>query len=358
MKTDKNIGEIFKDNLYDYAENPSNQVWDNIQKNPDLIKYNNKASFSYAKLFTGVAAAVVISIASYFVYDNYAQDENVVITDNLIELSNQKENNKTIIVEKSNPIENKNLVENNNISERKQTLSNHSNNETTKSVEPIKPKTQLQPIETVYPPLKEQNNESAPEKAIVIVNQKEEPVKTKEVTVNEQISRSILSVIPVTASKDTIICRWTSARLEVFGAVSVAWSDGSTEKEKIVEPNESSVFVVRATRNDGTDTLIKIFVQVEDCHQIYIPTAFTPDGDGRNDEFLPVYNGDISDYEMVIFTRSGGKVFESKNINFGWDGKISGSQAEEGAYFYAIRYSDSNNKPREQFGQVILYRSR
>lgn len=357
MKTDKNIGEIFKDNLYDYAENPSNQVWENIQNNQDLIKYNNKASFSYAKLFTGIAAAVVISIASYLVYDNFMQNENVVITDNSIELTNPKENAKTIIVEDKNRVENKTIFEDKIVPEKKEVQSDFSNNETAKYIEPIKPKVQHHAIETAYPSHKEQKTELMPEKAINLVADKE-PVKTKEVTIVEETPRSILSVIPVFASNDTIICRWTSTRLEVFGAVSVAWSDGSTDKERIVEPTESSVFVVRATRNDGSDTLIKIFVQVEDCHQIYIPTAFTPDGDGRNDEFLPVYNGDISDYEMVVFTRSGGKVFESKNINYGWDGKISGSQAEEGAYFYAIRYNDSNNKPREQFGQVILYRSK
>lgn len=357
MKTDKNIGEIFKDNLYDYAENPSGHVWKNIQKNPDLIKYNIKASFSYAKLFTGIAAVAFISVALYFAYNNFVQNENAVVDNNLIELPNQKENIKTIVVKESNPVEVNNLVENKIVSEKKKTQSDLSNPEPTKSVELIKPNIEPQALEMVHPTPKVQNLESTPQKIAVSVAD-EKPVKTKELDAFEETPRSTLSVIPVFASKDTIICRWTPARLSVLGAVSVAWSDGSTDFEKIVEPTESSVFVVRATRNDGTDTLLRIFVQVEDCHQIYVPTAFTPDGDGRNDEFLPVYNGDISDYEMVVFTRTGGKVFETKNINYGWDGKISGSQAEEGAYFYAIRYRDSKNKQREQFGQVILYRSR
>ena len=357
METNKNIGEIFKDNLYDYAENPSNQVWTNIQNSPELIKYNNKASFSYAKLFTGVAVAAVISIASYFAYDNFAKNEDVVVTDSFIELSNQKENVKTIIVEENNPIKENNIADNTIVTDKKETQSDFSNHEPTQSIEPIKPNIETQKVEIMHPVSKMQNVEPTPENN-AILPENEKPSKTKKVVASEEPTRSVLSVIPVFASKDTIICRWTSARLEISGAVSVAWSDGSTDFEKMVEPSESSVFVVRATRNDGTDTLIRIFVQVEDCHQIYVPTAFTPDGDGRNDEFLPVHNGDISDYEMVIFTRSGGKVFETKNINYGWDGKISGSQAEEGAYFYAIRYRDSDNKPREQFGQVVLYRSR
>jgi len=55
---------------------------------------------------------------------------------------------------------------------------------------------------------------------------------------------------------------------------------------------------------------------------VYIPDAFTPNGDGRNDIFIPVFNDTlkIKDYNLEIYDRFGVQVFQSNNPNVGWDG--------------------------------------
>lgn len=361
MKSGKNIGDVFKDNLYDYSEQASSKVWENIQNNPDLIKYNKNASFSYAKVFSGIAAVAIVSVVAYFVYDNLQTVDNTTVVNN-VQITNPmddkldvKEDEVNLVVVENEEkksiapkekviqhnVDNSIVAENAQKNEQTSTLINESENtHVAKIIDSHQKTDKKQKIE---------HHKDSP---------KTEIKSTKELVLVEEKPRKILSVNPVTVSNDTVICRWTSATLSVNGAVSVQWADGQIDKEIIVSPSESSVYTVRAFRNDGTDTLIKIFIQVVDCHQIHIPTAFTPDGDGRNDEFKPVYNGDVSDFEMLIFTRNGRKVFESKDISYGWDGRAAGSAVEEGAYFYVIRYRDASDKLREQTGQVILYRSR
>ena len=91
-----------------------------------------------------------------------------------------------------------------------------------------------------------------------------------------------------------------------------------------------------------------------------IPNVFTPNNDNHNDVFLPVGHC-ISDFDMKIYNRYGVLVFESNDIDKGWNGKIDGDQneASEGVYFYVITYNQSNkfitsNHSRQ--GSVTLLR--
>ena len=73
---------------------------------------------------------------------------------------------------------------------------------------------------------------------------------------------------------------------------------------------------------------------------IYIPNAFSPDGDGLNDEFKVIGNSDnISTFHMYIYDRWGTLVFESSDISAGWDGKYKGNPSPTGAYVYKVEYS-------------------
>lgn len=78
-------------------------------------------------------------------------------------------------------------------------------------------------------------------------------------------------------------------------------------------------------------------VCVNQLPQVYIPNAFSPDG--SNPVFKPIFvYTDMSDYEMIIFNRHGEIVYETDNINGGWNGRIGGKQAQDGVYVYQIKY--------------------
>lgn len=115
----------------------------------------------------------------------------------------------------------------------------------------------------------------------------------------------------------------------------------------------------------------KIYVEVEDvygcqnkdsldiktksCCEMTFPSAFSPNGDGRNDRFRPVTIGRREVGTFQVFNRYGQLVYESKQAQIGWDGTMNGKPADIGAYFYQIKFMcDKENV--NQSGEVILVR--
>ena len=86
---------------------------------------------------------------------------------------------------------------------------------------------------------------------------------------------------------------------------------------------------------------------------LYVPSAFTPNDDTVNDVFKA--NGKfISEFNLVIYNRWGAPIFESKNIDIGWDGKESGVPAPQGNYSYKIYGLDHAGQEFSKVGSVIL----
>lgn len=92
-------------------------------------------------------------------------------------------------------------------------------------------------------------------------------------------------------------------------------------------------------------------------YDIFIPNAFTPDGDGYNDYFEFYGNkAGIQLIEVMIFNRIGEKVFESNDIYFKWDGKYKGISQQPGVYVYTINtvYVDGNRKEIYKGGVTLI----
>lgn len=87
----------------------------------------------------------------------------------------------------------------------------------------------------------------------------------------------------------------------------------------------------------------------------YAPNAFTPDGDGTNDLFLPIALG-VSEYLLEIYNRWGEKVFETTDRFRGWDGKYRDLLSQDGVYIYKVRLEDMQSIPHEYVGHVTLLR--
>ncbi len=70
--------------------------------------------------------------------------------------------------------------------------------------------------------------------------------------------------------------------------------------------------------------------------QLLVPNVFTPNGDGKNDEFRVLYRS-LKEFHCWVYNRWGKLVYEWTDPAKGWDGTINGKPAAEGAYFYVIR---------------------
>ena len=91
-----------------------------------------------------------------------------------------------------------------------------------------------------------------------------------------------------------------------------------------------------------------------DTDQFFIPSAFTPNGDGLNDLFYVKANFEPRNFEMTIFNRGGDRVFQTRDMNIGWDGKMRGSTLPFGVYVYIISYKDKDGNELQKQGQILL----
>ena len=91
---------------------------------------------------------------------------------------------------------------------------------------------------------------------------------------------------------------------------------------------------------------------------IFVPNSFTPNGDGPNDTFLPIFGCPPAEYEMFVFDRWGNLIFRTTDVNRGWDGDNSSENpAQVDTYVWRIkcRFYEGDKK-REFTGHVALIR--
>ncbi len=96
-------------------------------------------------------------------------------------------------------------------------------------------------------------------------------------------------------------------------------------------------------------------VEIEPIYTFYIPSAFTPDADGINEEFYGDGEGFIS-YTMNIYNRWGDMIFQSNDKDLHWDGSYKGKQVQQGTYIYYFYVIDWKNDDHEYRGHVTLMR--
>ena len=98
-------------------------------------------------------------------------------------------------------------------------------------------------------------------------------------------------------------------------------------------------------------------VVIEPDFMFYVPTAFSPNGDGDNDTFMAEGEGlNWDTFEMTIMNRWGNEVFHTANKDLGWDGTYMGREAELGVYVYRISFIDLQEELKDYMGHVTLIR--
>jgi len=110
------------------------------------------------------------------------------------------------------------------------------------------------------------------------------------------------------------------------------------------------------TNNYGcSDTATGVVIINEEFY-IFVPNAFTPDGDPHNNTFQPILTGhDPSRYTLYIFNRWGEVIFESHNAQVGWDGTYGGGLVQDGVYPWTIEaVPDGTNDKRTYRGHVTV----
>jgi gliding motility-associated-like protein len=133
------------------------------------------------------------------------------------------------------------------------------------------------------------------------------------------------------------------------------WQDGSTGSRFVVE--SEGLYWIKATHDCGvvSDT---VFIDKCEC-PIWLPTAFNPNGDNKNDKFLPSTDCAFYDYEFRVFNRWGEEVFYSEDPTQSWNGMYRGEDANAGAYTWTLAYGTEHEGKKVEdriSGNVLLLR--
>ncbi|MDD4848192.1 MAG: gliding motility-associated C-terminal domain-containing protein [Bacteroidales bacterium] len=166
----------------------------------------------------------------------------------------------------------------------------------------------------------------------------------------DTIAKSVLPIF-VELNQHQNICRGEKATLRLPQGNNIVWSNGATTNNITVNPLETTTYQVTWEQNHQCYQS-EMTISVLDC-ALFIPNAFSPNGDGINDIFRPVGEG-ISNFNMLIFSSNGERLFESKDIFMGWDGKSGGSLSKAGVYIYRISFQDITGQQRQLQGILNL----
>ena len=102
---------------------------------------------------------------------------------------------------------------------------------------------------------------------------------------------------------------------------------------------------------------VSLIVNVDICvtSTMWAPNCFTPDGDENNNMWLPV-GTNYSEPYYFIMNRWGNVVFESYDLDSGWDGNSKGEKCQDGVYVYILRWKDYDDRNKQMQGHITLIR--
>lgn len=125
------------------------------------------------------------------------------------------------------------------------------------------------------------------------------------------------------------------------------------------QPQRETPFQVQYEVTDSygcTKSITKPIIIYSSC-TVYVPNAFTPNGDGLNDVFRIVNGVKTENFNLKVFNRWGQLVFETKDWKRGWDGRFKGLAQTTGTFVWLMQYTDiRTNKIVERKGSFTLIR--
>ncbi len=163
------------------------------------------------------------------------------------------------------------------------------------------------------------------------------------------------------AGRDTTILLNYPYQLQASGGDMYTWSPSSgLNNPFIANPvatlNDDVTYVLTASTTLGCATKDSIHLKVEKGPEIYAPTAFTPNGDGKNDRFKLITVGITQLTAFEIYNRWGQKIYASLNVNDGWDGSVKSLLQPAGTYIWFAAATTINGITIKRKGSFVLIR--
>lgn len=161
---------------------------------------------------------------------------------------------------------------------------------------------------------------------------------------------------------DTFFCIYDQVKLQTpnLNGYSYLWSPATyfNSTSYIAEGVVKEPVSVKVNVKDqwGCEAREIKYLNVQPCCNAYLPNSFTPNGDGLNDIFRIIGEGNYHVLDFYVANRWGNIVFRTINQNEGWDGKIQGIEQSTSTYYYFLNYECSNGQKRFIKGDLLLLR--
>jgi gliding motility-associated-like protein len=114
-------------------------------------------------------------------------------------------------------------------------------------------------------------------------------------------------------------------------------------------------FQIKASTDNGTLESLSNSIVYKRNAEVFVPTAFTPNDDFKNDELKPIAE-QLKSYSFTVFNRTGEVVFHTTDQAVGWNGKVKNTVAQLGWYVYKIAFIDDLDQKVEKRGTFMLLR--
>ncbi|ELR70008.1 hypothetical protein C900_04378 [Fulvivirga imtechensis AK7] len=187
---------------------------------------------------------------------------------------------------------------------------------------------------------------------------------------NQSITACSIRLTGTIDSNNNIQLSWNSYEGWTNGAaqyiIEKSYSSGGTSQittndtsfEEVENNNNQQVIqyriIARPVNNTLTGSVSNVITIIKPVN-VYYPNAFTPDGNGTNEEFR-VHGKFIASYELQVYNRWGELIFFSDNMDKGWNGTYNGSMLPEGTYAFIARMHDMAGREIEKSGTILLLR--
>jgi gliding motility-associated-like protein len=184
-------------------------------------------------------------------------------------------------------------------------------------------------------------------------------------SVTDTILVRVVQPLSVNAGRDTVGLPDQPIQLRATGVGRFSWSPSTgLNNTAIANPIailptgiDSITYTVRLTGEGGCFAEDQMTIRVfADGPQIFVPSGFTPNGDGKNEILRPVTVGITRINYFTIFNRWGQRIFTTAELNKGWDGTFNGEPQPAGTYVFQVEGTDYLGKRIYKKGTAVLIR--
>jgi len=179
-------------------------------------------------------------------------------------------------------------------------------------------------------------------------------------------SDTIAKAIPINrvhafAGNDTIAVINQPIQLNATGGANYEWSPHNFLNDPLIANpvatlTNDQTYVLTAKNPDGCEAKDTLLIKVYEHLDVYVPSAFTPNGDGRNDVLHIIAPGLKELFFFRVYDRWGQTVFDTKDLSKGWDGTIKGQLPGTGVYVWIMKGLTYLGSVVERKGTVTLIR--